>query len=92
MSVPTSPAAAAFASYFDGHFAMTPFGSVWKPVGVSLPLQHDFGFVLERVGHDAGVRRVDDVPLVRRRGRIVLHLELVLERVLALHEIEPGTT
>ena len=28
----------AFASYFDGHFAITPFGSVWKPLVVSLPL------------------------------------------------------
>ena len=32
-----------------------------EAVGVSLPVQHDLGFALERVGHDAGVRRVDDV-------------------------------
>ena len=55
------------ASYFDGHFAITPFGSVWNPSGVELPFQHDFGLVLERVGHDAGVGRVDDVPDRRSR-------------------------
>ena len=33
-----------------------------EAVVVELALEHDLGFVLERVGHDAGVRRVDDVP------------------------------
>src|SRR5436190_22586477 len=27
------------ASYFDGHLAMTPLGSVWKPSAVSSPLR-----------------------------------------------------
>src|SRR5262245_46622580 len=25
-------------SYFDGHFAMTPFRSTWNPSGLSVPL------------------------------------------------------
>ena len=38
------------ASYFDGHFAITPFGETSKPCGPELALQHDFGAILERVG------------------------------------------
>ena len=37
MRVLRSGRAGSSASYFDGHFAITPFGSVWKPSGVSLP-------------------------------------------------------
>ena len=37
-AMPYVPPAFDLASYFEGHFAITPFGSVWKPVEVSLPL------------------------------------------------------
>ena len=45
------------ASYFDGHFAITPFGDDVEAVRAELALEHDLGAVLERVGHDAGVPR-----------------------------------
>src|SRR5262245_35736806 len=34
---PAVPTAAPFASYLDGHLAVTPFGSVWKPFGDKRP-------------------------------------------------------
>src|SRR5262249_34569777 len=51
-----------------------------EPVGMELPLEHDFRVVLERVGHDAGVARADDLP-------VVFHLELVIERIRTLTKI-----
>ena len=77
---PAAVSAALAASYFDGHFAITPFGSAWNPSGVEPSLQHDLGLVLERVGHDAGVGRLDHVADSFERA-VVLHLEPVLERV-----------
>ena len=50
--------------------------STWNPLGVELALQHDFGFVLERVGHDAGVRRLDDVAGVDDACRLFCTLNL----------------
>src|ERR1043166_154301 len=51
-----------------------------KAVLMQLPFQHDFRVVLERVGDDARVARVDDLA-------VVFDLELVVERVRPLPEI-----
>jgi hypothetical protein len=50
-----------------------------------LPLQNDLGFVLERVGNDARVVRLDHTTRFARPGRIVLNLELPLKRVGLAH-------
>jgi hypothetical protein len=52
-----------------------------KSVWTELALQNDFGFVLERIGNDAGIGHVDDAAGVGRSSGIVLDLELPLERV-----------
>ena len=59
------PADPGFASYFDGHFAITPLASTSKPCGV-IPLQHHLRIVLERIGNDAAVVGVDDLALALR--------------------------
>lgn len=43
------------ASYFDGHFAITPFGSTANPAALSRPSHYDLGAVLERVRHHARI-------------------------------------
>src|SRR5437660_533708 len=65
-----------------GHHAV--FHDVKRAIRLEASLEYHFRVGLERVGHDAGVVRADDLA-------VALHVEAVLERValarrLALHE------
>ncbi len=68
-------------SYFDGHFAITPFGDTREPVGSQRPLEHDLGAVLERVGNDAGVVRLDDLAVALDPEPVVERVRLALDRL-----------
>ena len=60
----------ALASYLDGHFAMMPSGTTSSMLSAAeRALGDDLGALLERVGHEAGVRRADDAA--GGRGRLI---------------------